>query len=317
MKRKLKKIKRIVRRPFEWLGIFLAASIILPLPRKWLLALCDFVSRIGYALDRGGRKRAIENLKIVLGREPPARYSEKIVRRAYRNMTRTLAHVFWTSTGSARRIAAAGELSAGAKAVLAAHRPIITVSGHIGCWEILSQLVQAHGIPITSVFKKIGSEGMSKLLLKSRLASGQKIVPAEGALKPLMETLKEGNAVGLLVDQVVAPKDGGIWIRYFGLPVCVSAAPAFLAAKTKAAIAIAWSRPLKDGRYRCEVLRVMEWRKGMNIWAVTQQVAKELEKIIRRHPGCWALNYNCFRKHAKPADLAQLAEREAKYGGIV
>lgn len=313
MKRKLKTIKRWLRRPFEWLAIVLAAAVAMPLPRRALLALCDAVSAVGCFLDRAGRKMAMANLKAIYGRDLPPRTANLIIRRAYRNMARTLAHVFWTATGSAKRIAAAGELSSAAVETLAAHRPVITVSGHFGCWEILSQLVQAHGIPITSVFKRIGSEGMSKLLLASRRASGQSIVPAEGALPPLMAALKEGNAVGLLVDQAVSPKNGGVWIRFFGVPMCVSAAPAFLAAKAKAPIAVAWSRPLKDGRYRCEVLRVIEWKKGMNIWAVTQEIAREFERLVRRHPDAWALNYNVFRKHPKPPELEQLLEREARY----
>ncbi|MBR1870195.1 MAG: hypothetical protein IJ802_00005 [Kiritimatiellae bacterium] len=309
----LKRLKRIVRRPFEWLGIGLAVALITPMPRCILLAMCDFAAWCGYHIDRGGRRMAKANLAIIYGRELPVRTREMIIRRCYRNMARTLAHVFWTFWRGRARVTAAGELSPEAVQCLDATRPLITVSGHLGCWEILSQLVQMHGIPIMSVAKDIGSGGMTRLLMRSRRAIGQQIIPAEGAFLPLLQMLKAGNDIGLLVDQVVRPKDGGVWVRYFGRPVCVSAAPAFLGAKAKAAIAVAWSRPLKDGRYRCEVVRVFPHTGGKaDIWGMTQDVTASLERIIRRHPDCWTLTYNIFRKHPKPEEAAQLEEREAK-----
>ena len=148
-------------------------------------------------------------------------------------------------------------MSEAGKAFLAANRPAVTVSGHIGCWEILSQLAFLEGHPMMSVAKDIGTGGMTKMLMKARTSIGQEIVHADGAFRPLMEGLKNGKSLGLLVDQIVKTKDGGIWVRFFGRPHPVSAAPAFFAAKGKAPIVVAWSRPLKDGRYRCEVVDVI------------------------------------------------------------
>jgi lauroyl/myristoyl acyltransferase len=90
----------------------------------------------------------------------------------------------------------------------------------------------------------------------------------------------------------------------------VSAAPAFFAAKGKAPIVVAWSRPLKDGHYRCEVVDVIPAADARDIWGTTQRCLKDLEKIIRRHPSCWVLNYNCFRKQPTEKELAELQKRE-------
>jgi len=110
----------------------------------------------------------------------------------------------------------------------------------------------------------------------------------------------------------VRPSDGGVWVRFFGRPHPVSAAPAFFAAKGKAPIAVAWSRPLKDGRYRCEMISTYSAADARDVWGVTQKCLSDLERVIRRHPSCWALNYNCFRKTPTPDELAQLEARERK-----
>ena len=92
----------------------------------------------------------------------------------------------------------------------------------------------------------------------------------------------------------------------------VSAAPAFLQAKTHAPIVIAWSRPLHDGRYRCEFVAEFPWTKGVDIWGRTQDCISAIERTIRRHPSCWVMNYRYFRKKPSEKDLAQLAAREQR-----
>ena len=153
-----------------------------------------------------------------------------------------------------------------------------------------------------SVAKNIGTSGMTRLLMRARRSIGQEIVPAEGAFKPLMAGIREGKSLGLLVDQSVSPKRGGIWIRLFGLPFAASPAPAFFAAKARVPIIIAWSRPLKDGRYRCEALDSVSAEAARDIRGTTQRCADALAKAIRRHPSCWVINYNFFSNRPQPEE---------------
>ena len=314
--------------PLEWVGIGLGICIMPWLPRRWLYGLCDAVSRVMYRFDRRGKRRALANLRIVRGARPPLqgllsfdpdnvsynpnRAEERIIRRSYRNMARTVGYAFWTCHNAKARCADTGVMCEEGHKFLAENRPAVTVSGHLGCWEILSQLAFLEGHAMMSVAKDIGTGGMTALLMRARRSIGQEIVPAEGAFKPLMQGIRSGKSLGLLVDQSVAPKRGGIWIRFLGRPMAVSAAPAFFAAKAKAPIAVAWSRPLRDGRYRCDVVDVISAAEARDVWGTTQRCARALEGVIRRHPSCWVLNYNFFSNIPRPEDLATLAEREAK-----
>ena len=304
---RIKKLKRTLRRPFEWLGVLLGILIFSNLPRRWMLGVSDFVSAVMYRFDDKGRRRSLANLRVITGKIKsdgilrrvevynPTKAEEKIIRRSYRNMARTVGHAFWTCRNALKRVKAAGEMSAAGKRFLAENKPAVTVSGHIGCWEILSQLALLEGHPMMSVAKDIGTSGMTRLLMKARTSIGQEIVHADGAFRPLMQGLKDGKSLGLLVDQVVDLKDGGVWVEFFGVPITVSAAPAFFSAKGKAPIVVAWSRPLKDGRYRCEIVATYKREDARDIRGMTQRCIFDLERIIRRHPSCWVLNYNFFR----------------------
>ena len=163
-----------------------------------------------------------------------------------------------------------------------------------------------------SVAKDIGTSGMTSLLMKARRSIGQEIVHADGAFRPLMAGIRAGKSLGLLVDQAVDPRDGGVWVRFFGRPIPVSAAPAFFAAKAKVPIVVAWSRPLPGGRYRCEMLDTISADEAKDVWLTTQRCTADLERIIRRHPSLWVMNYNFFRNYPFPRDLEALAEREAR-----
>ena len=317
-----KVLVRKLRRPFEWFGIALGVLVLANLPRRWMVAACDFASAVMYACDPRGRRQALFNLRVITGvcpvtcslREapaaPPTRREALIIRRSYRSMARAVGHAFWTCRAARARAAAAGEMSAAGKAFLAAHRPAVTVSGHLGCWEILSQLAFLEGHRMMSVAKDIGTPSMTRLLMKARRAIGQEIVPAAGAFRPLLKGVKEGRSLGLLVDQVVRPADGGVWVRFFGRPFPVSAAPAFFAAKCGAPVVVAWARPLKDGRWRCEVIATYTPQDARDIWGLTQRCLTDLARVIRRHPSCWVLNYNYFRKMPTAEELAQLRTRE-------
>ena len=312
MSGRAKRIRRALRRPFEWLGIGLGVLVLSSLSRRGLLRVCDFISRMMYAFDAKGRRHAYENLRVMFGDSLSDAAKEKIVRRSYRSMARSVGHAFWTCRRALERARSAGELSEECHRFLVANKPAVTVSGHIGCWEILSQLALMAGHSMMSVAKDIGSAGMTKLLMKARRSIGQEIVHADGAFRPLMAGIKAGKSLGLLVDQAVRPSDGGVWIRFFGRPVPVSAAPAFFSAKSKAPIVVAWSRPLRDGRYRCELVGTYGPDDARDVWRTTQRILNDLERVIRRHPSCWALNYNAFRKTPTPEELRQFEEREAK-----
>ena len=309
-RRTKKRIVQTLRRPLEWIGIAIGFALLTFLPRRAMQAVCDLGAAVMYFFDRRGRELALSNLRVVFGKDVPG--ADKIVRRSYRNMARAVGHAFWTCRNAAARAASAGEISEEGKAFLAANRPAVTVSAHLGCWEILSQLAFLEGHSMMSVAKDIGTSAMTSLLMRARQSIGQEIVRADGAFRPLMQGLKDGKSLGLLVDQVVKPRDGGVWVMFFGRPVPVSAAPAFFAAKGKAPVVLAWSRPLRDGRYRCEVIKVYQPEAGRDIWGFTQQCIHDLERVIRRHPSCWVLNYRYFRKRPTVDDAKLLISRMSK-----
>ena len=161
--------------------------------------------------------------------------------------------------------------------------------------------------PFSMMVRAIDTGNDDKLEFSGRVIGATYCMDENGLIYKHV-TCESSEAV--LIDQCVDPREGGIWVRFFGRPVPVSGAPAFFAAKGSMPIFTAWSRPLKDGRWRCEVIASYPAGSAKDMWPTTQRCIADLEKTIRRHPSCWILNYRYFRKKVPQAELEKLEKRE-------
>ena len=289
----LKKVYRKFREPFEWFLIWIALKFIPSLSMRGVLRLSKFIADSVYQVDPYGKKISRANLKVMF----PS-ISEKRIRMlihgSYRNMARVLIMIFWMSRDTRARLNRWVKCPPIIIDTLKLHRPAITVSAHVGNWEILSQACVAHGLPIVSVAKQIGTPEMTERLTALRSTIGQELVPAEGALRGLIKALKQKKYIGLLVDQHTHTWKGGTWVDFFGIPAGISNAPAALSIKLKVPIYFAWSHPLKDGSYTIRPGAVF-LPEGKTAQELTQAMAKAFERVIRRHPSLWCLNYKRWR----------------------
>jgi len=293
--KRIKKIYRHLRKPFEWFLVWLGEMIIPPLSLSGLLRFSRWIGDIAYTFDRQGRAIAHANLKLIFGKRITLPRERAITRRAYRNMARVLMNIFWMSRDTLKRLQQTVTFSPCVLEELRARQPAITVSAHIGNWEILSQACVSKGIPMMSVAKTTGSDELTARLTRFRSTIGQQIVPSEGAVRHLMQALKHGTSIGLLIDQHTHVWQGGAWVKLFGIPAGISLVPAALSRKFQVPIIFAWSRPYKDGRYRIEPGQIFSPAPQQDDTATTQEIARAFERVIRKHPSLWCLNYRRWR----------------------
>ena len=145
--KKVRIIYRKVRWPIEWFLIGLAQLIIPPLSLGALLRLAHWIADTAYLFDRRGKAIAAANLHVMFGARMTPTRERALIRRSYRNMARVMVNVFWMSRDTLNRIRDQVSFDPSVLEALHTHRPAITVSAHLGNWEILSQAVVASGIP--------------------------------------------------------------------------------------------------------------------------------------------------------------------------
>ena len=296
-----KVIRRKLRRPFEWTGIYLATLIVPCFTLKGCQRLASLIAHFGMLFCERDKQVARSNLRVIYGNRISPYREKIIIYHAFRNMSAVLVKLFWISRHSRKRIEWLNMTNMKIQTAVTQNQPSINISAHIGNWEMLSQACILHGVPMTTVANDIGSTSMNKRLTKIRSCIGQTIVPKEGALKKLVYALRHNSSLGLLVDQHTPEKIGGVWLKFFGISVDVSTAPATLSRKLRVPIIVAWSRPLKDGCYKIEFLKKFEPDPDVDDVTRSQEIITLFEKVIRRHPSCWALNYRRWRT-IRPGD---------------
>ncbi|HHH72694.1 MAG TPA: lipid A biosynthesis acyltransferase, partial [Sulfuricurvum sp.] len=175
-------------------------------------------------------------------------------------------------------------------------RPIIFVSGHFGNWELGAAAVDAQIMRSVSTHKKLNNPWFDRYLLQSRSRLGMKMVEKNGAIKHLTRALKNKQAVSIMIDQNINPRES-IIVKFFGKEVTQTSAPAFLARKFNAAIIPAFLHTDDEKHYtiRFEPEIPVETTEDAqsDILKATQLQSDVMERIVREEPKFW---FWCHRR---------------------
>jgi KDO2-lipid IV(A) lauroyltransferase len=292
---------RRVRAGLEWLPIGLARRTVPHLSRRSLRRLAAVLGGVGLCLDRRGRRIARVNLRIVFGGRLTPRRERILLAGCYRNAALVLLEMFWFQRGGAERVRRWVSVAPDLRAAMAVQPAGIVVTGHLGNWEAAAQAFVAHGIPLTSVAKPIGSARTTERLAAARSVLGQEIVPVLGALRALLRALQRNRAVAILQDQYTDPSDGGVWVDFLGLPAAVSNAAAVLAGRTGAPVHVCACRALVPDGYRVVRLATVPLADGLAPETFTARLTAVLTSEIRRRPSHWLMMYKRW-KRVPPGD---------------
>ena len=165
----------------------------------------------------------------------------------------------------------------------------IYVTAHLGSWELTPILLRRNSRPLI-IYSKVGEPMIDNKLLSLRQKTGAKYVDKSEALKACIKTMKEGDSIGLLVDQRVSR---GVDVTFFGRPTIFTDLPARLALK--------FNRPIipiegvREAPGHCKVIIHPpiwpgEKRDKQAINELTQQMATVIEGCIRKRPSEWHCN---------------------------
>jgi len=295
LRRTWKRVARASRAVPERFLVSLAWHVIPRLSRSWVLLFSRAGGYVYTLLGRRDRKVIEANLDLVFGSATCRLDRRRLVRDICTNVVRMLLDCFWFARNNRTRILEYVSLDPGFEALKKSCDPVVAVTGHMGSWELVAQVLSLHGRRGTSVYAPIGGPATQQLLLKMRAQNGQDLVPREGAVLPLLRALRRGDLVGLLLDQRTPLREGGVFVDFLGRKTTMSKAAGTLSVRLKVPVVTLWCRHVGEGRYLAEVLDFLPPDHGMNETEVTQWVADSLGKAIRHFPEQWLWMYRRWR----------------------
>lgn len=301
----MSKRSRKLRKPFERAAIHLAMAALPRLPRRCVLVLAWLGGQGGYIFDTRSRRIGLANLDVAFGDSKSDAEKKRILRTSFITMTRTLIDTFWFAHHSATRLNKYVEVASDFEPFFE-DKAHICLTAHFGNWEIMGQMSGHKKMPVNSIATPIQNKTVNKYFIRAREATGQKIIPREGALRKLLGILRKNGKTAFLADQNTSEKEGGIWVSFFGLPATVTAAPALLSGRTGAEILLAFSMPMPGGRYRVYMAKRFDSPEDVGeetVRKLTEEFTRATEDEIRKHPEYWLWMYKRW-KDEKPGGEA-------------
>ncbi|MGI9621382.1 MAG: phosphatidylinositol mannoside acyltransferase [Acidimicrobiales bacterium] len=169
--------------------------------------------------------------------------------------------------------------------------PILALP-HLGGWEWAGRWLTCRpGYEVTAVVEAIDPPELFEWMVEYRESFGMHIVAlGPNVASTVIRALKENHVVCLLCDRDIA--GGGVEVEFFGEKTTLPAGPATVALRTGAAVIPVGVYQQPDRHHaicRPPVDTSRDGRLRDDIQRVTQDLAVELERLIRRRPEQWHL----------------------------
>ena len=236
LKKKLKPLRYLL----EYIAGYTAYFLLRVMPQKMLFFTADIAGFILYCIP-SCRNLIIANLKVAF-----PRWSDSKIRSiARKNTTSTVLTVmeFLWFVDRRHKLARKAYFNHDADYLtdkfIEEGKGAIWATPHLGNWEVAGlKFKDTAGIPFAVVVRTMNNPYFDRLINSGRMSEGSRVIRAKGAVKGMMKALKDGYFVATLIDQNTRARDGGVFVDFFGLPVCTSRAPALFARKMDVPVAV-------------------------------------------------------------------------------
>ena len=181
------------------------------------------------------------------------------------------------------------------QAVLDAGRGIVFLTPHLGCFEITAQQI-ALRTPLTVMYRPPKQAALKPLVEGARARHNLHLAPANLSwVRILAKTLKKGQPIGLLPDQV--PQQGeGVWAPFFGRSAYTMTLPAKLAQMGDAAVILVYAERLAAGKGFVVRFVPFDGDLSGDSAARAGAINHAMEQLIARCPAQYFWSYNRYKQ---------------------
>lgn len=262
------------------------------LPAGLARSLGEFGGRVWHRFATGRRTMATRHMRRVLGPDADAAAAAKKVMISY---GRYWAEALWARSRRVPQMMAGTTIDGLDKLVAAREQGIgmIYALPHMGNWEAAAPVSVDVDVPVLAVAEKLANERITDWFTSMRADFGIEIVLATGSatvMRALEDGLAKNKAVALLSDRDL--KGRGVEVEFFGETTTLPPGPATLALRTGAPL-FPCGCYFTDGGHHIVVREPIavpeDGTRAEKIQRITQELAYELEAIIREAPTQWHL----------------------------
>jgi KDO2-lipid IV(A) lauroyltransferase len=247
-----------------------------------------------FYVDWKHRHVAAVNLNIAFP-ELSVREQRRIARRSFQNTARNLLEVSRLLLLSPENISGLVRYDPqfglnNLRAAQAKNKGILYLTGHFSAWELLPTAHALYGYPLNFITRPLDNAYLERFVSAVRQASGNTVISKRNSARSILEKLKKGEDVGILIDQNTMPQDG-IFCDLFGIPAATTTSLALFALRTDVPVLPGYLTPFRDGRYTIKFLPPIELSRSgdmsRDLESNTRIFNQVIERIVREQPETW------------------------------
>jgi Kdo2-lipid IVA lauroyltransferase/acyltransferase len=307
-----------LRNIVEFVPAWLLLRLLGVLPRVVAILVGKLVARIAYYLH--GRLRWVghRNLQLAFPELDPS-HRQLTVKRVFLNLGRLLGEFSQFPKITRQNVEKLVEYDGFENYERAAERGrgVLLLTGHFGAWELCAFAQGVYGHPLSFLIRPLDNPLLDRMISRYRELSGNRTINKNKAVKPVLEMLRRGEDVGLLIDVNTLP-DQGVFCDFFGIPACSTTGLAVFALRADAPVVpgfLIWDDRLRKHRLRFEpeisLIRTGDFKEEVAL--NTARFTREIEAYARRYPDQWLWVHR--RWNTRPEGEPSLYDREKRKRG--
>lgn len=262
------------------------------LPLSLTIAIGKGIGRLAFYVDRRHRRIAIGNITTAFGKEKTYQEIVKMARGVFENLGMNLMEFCRLPWLRSEDLDGCVTHSGFENLVKAKEKGkgVIFLTAHLGNWELMAVAYALRGYPISIVVRGMDSPYLERFIGWVRTRCGNRIIYKKGSMRELINLLKGGGMVGILLDQNVTWSEG-VFVDFFGRLACTNKGLALLAMGSGAPVIPTFIVRKGGGKHEVILGEEVEVKvtgdKKRDILVNTARFTKGIEDFIRKYPEQW------------------------------
>lgn len=181
------------------------------------------------------------------------------------------------------------------EAALSEGKGLILLGPHTGNWELVG-LYLAGLRSLTIMYQPPEHPAVDRFIRRARTRNGVKLVPTStSGVKGLLRSLKRGELVAVLPDQV-PPPNSGVFAPFFGEPALTVSIVYNLVQRTGAKVLLCYALRSDQGDFQLAVMEPPASIYDADELAAVTALNRGVEAVVEQAPEQYQWEYKRFRK---------------------
>ncbi len=264
------------------------------------LLVFGLLGRIAGSAARSDRRRILDNLRQVYGREWSQTRIASVARAVYPSLAKNLFDAIYLARCSDRefdRLITCDSLQP-LNAALEQGTGAVMITAHLGCYESLLHFFARKGYPSFAIGRRAFDKRVDSIIQKLRSGPNIIYMNRDGSSRKIIRLLREGRLFGALIDQDTNVE--GVFADFLGRLAYTPSAPVRIAMRFGVPVFVATTARRLDGRHHISLIGPLRLRDAGDFQkdlVYNVQTANDLiSDAIRHNPEQWVWMHKRWKR---------------------